>query len=195
MGMLKMVIEGASSIGWGIVIAIVVTAIVYLIIYSMYGKDKRFTPISFIVAPILVALLTYQCSLLVGAVKIKNQCDDIAVTIDALVPPQTNVSQWLSDDDTRNTIKEAVSFIPVANHFIDIDAIAAVDEGDSLGNAMMSKANSNLNWYIVRRLLWCLGLVVIGAVLVIKLLSNTYKSQRRQSVRREMKRVSRRPRR
>ena len=171
-----MVIEGASSIGWGILIATVVTAMVYLIIYNMYGKDKRFTPISFIIAPILVALLTYQCSLLVGAIKVKNQCNDIAIMINSFLP-QNVVRDAIDTDELENAIEQASVFFPVLSELIDIRAIR-MDKSSSLGKAITKNINSKINWFIVRRVLLSLLFVLIATLGLYKSLALAYNTSR-----------------
>ena len=100
-------------------------------------------------------------------------------------------SQEVSLSQASDVIERIVDEYPILHYY--------VDGGDFMGftakelpHAIAQELRSFMRWYIFRRILWCLGFVIIGAVCVIKTMSNGYSMQRIQKIRHDRKRVSRR---
>ena len=165
MGILNTFIEQASNIWWGIVAAVIVVAIIYLIIYFIANPSKAFSPFSFLVGVPLLPLLAFQFYLLFGACGIKQKCNEIATWIDALVPQETFASDY-SREDVANVIDELSIVFPFFSQFIDTEAFAQSDD-TSLGNAITHKFRTYLNWYIVRRVAWSIGFIALAIIGII----------------------------
>lgn len=197
MPVLRTFIEHASNIWWGIILALVVTASLYLIIYTLAGNRGQLHPLSFLIAIPLLVLLSIQSYLLLGAISIKHSCDEISTWIDAFVPEQPNETYSIpySREDVNQALSQLASTFPFITTLVDADDIAT-SGNSSLGEAITKRANSYLNWYIVRRLAWSLGFILLASLGILAL-SGIQKpsTAKTYSQRRNQRRVNRRPRR
>lgn len=96
MDILNRVIEGYSSLGYGLLAAVVVVAILYLVIAGLQGGRKRFTPISYAAGIITGAFLTFQFMYLIGAINLKSDCKD-AVSIMEYLPVVSDLMEVTGD--------------------------------------------------------------------------------------------------
>lgn len=185
-----------SSLVWGILIALSCMALFVFLIKGWY-KDATFSPVSYIIGLILFMLLSFQCIMVVGSLKINNMTDEyegqITKIVDSTYSPSDEVTQSQASDIIDNIIDE----FPILRYYIgggDFSGFTAKE----LPHAIAQELRSFMRWYIFRRILWCLGFVIVGAVCVIKSMSRGYamqRSQRLQRIQHDRKRVSRRPRR
>lgn len=181
-----------SSMIWGILIAVACMALFVFLIKGWY-KDATFSPISYLVGIILFLFLSFQCVLIVGSLKIISMTDEYEQQVAALVAaysPNDEVSQAEASD----VIDAIIDEFPILEYYIgggEFTGYTAIE----LPHAIAQELRSFMRWYIFRRILWCLGFVVVGAVCVIKSLSKNYTSARRPRPQTERRRVSRRPRR
>lgn len=181
MEILNTFIEQASNIWWGIVAAVVVIGTLYLIIYIIQGGSKSFSPLGFLFAVPLLPLLAFQFYLLFGAVSVKHKCSEIAIWIDAVVPIEES-NGIFSREEIDETLKQLVVVFPLAASLIDPEDIS-IENGNTLGEALTHKITSYLNWYIVRRVAWSVGFIVIafgGVVLIQSQSSVSYHRERRE---------------
>lgn len=180
-----------GSIFLGIVIAVGGVVLMFFIIHSWW-RNSNFTPLSFLIAFILFFLLSYQAVLICGAVTIKTYGDDVECTVNKLmdqVPPDTQ----LSSEDAQVILTQVSNEFPIVGYY--------VNKVESWGNTPSSIAKSlvdalhrYLNWFILRRIGWCLLFIVFGAVAVINTISKENrngKSPRYTSRRLNSKRGSR----
>lgn len=85
-------IDTVANIEYGILIAVVLTVIVMVVITSM--NDKRdFNPLSYIIALVLCAILTFQMSRLIGACQISNAASQVNSIIGMVSP---SLSKYIS---------------------------------------------------------------------------------------------------
>lgn len=157
-------IEQSSNIWWGITTAIVVVAILYFIMYALLRGRRSFSPFSYLIAILLLPLLAFQCYLLFGAISVKHTCSEVTEWIDAFVP-EPSPGNVVSREDLNNVTSQLVDAFPIVSKLVDADDIAHSGE-ESLGEAVTRKINTYLNWYIVRRVAWCIGGIVFGCVAI-----------------------------
>lgn len=195
MNILGTFIEQASNIWWGIAAAIVVVAVLYFIIYALHGGARTFSPLSLLPAIPLLPLLSFQFFLLFGSISLKHTCKEVASWIDVLVPDQSPDHSF-SREDVNAVVAQAVSVFPMATKLIDTELITQ-NEDMSLGKALTHKVQGYLNWYIVRRVAWSLGFIVVAVIVSILMIRPTTQSRRPHRPqdayqRRNRQRVSRR---
>jgi len=194
MGILRTFIEQASNLWWGIIAAVVIVAIIYFTLYMLMGGSKSFSPFGFVLAIPLLVLLSIQFFLLFGSISLKHTCTEISAWIDAFVPEFSEDGAY-SREDVNAAISHVVAAFPVSAKLIDAELVAQ-EEDMSLGETLTHKVHSYLNWFIVRRVLWSLGfivLTVLGVILIQPKVTSSYPSQRREY--RERPRPARRNRR
>lgn len=180
-----------GSIFLGIFIAVAGVTLMFFIIHSWW-RNSNFTPLSFLVAFILFCLLSYQAVLICGAMTIKGYGDDVEHTINELASQVPSDMQF-SSEDAQVLLDQVSNEFPIVGYY--------VNRVESWGNTPSTIAKSlvdalhrYLNWFILRRIGWCLLFIICGAVAVINTISRenkTRKSPRYTSKRINSRRASR----
>jgi hypothetical protein len=188
-----------SSAIWGILIAIICMALFVFLIKGWY-KDATFSPISYIIGIVLLFFLSFQCILIVGSLKILDTTDYYESEISRLVDSAYDATDEITMGQADDVIQEIIEQFPLLHHYISGGEFTGFTAKE-LPHAIADELRSYMHWYIFRRVLWCLGFVIVGAVCVIKTLSRRNKPLRhservqRQRVQTERRRVVSRPRR
>jgi len=178
---------------WGVLIAIACMALFVFLIKGWY-KDASFSPISYIVGVLLFLLLSFQCILVVGSLKIIDMSDEYEERISMIVDSSYSPSEEVSQSQASDVIEAIISEYPILQYYISGGEFSGFTANE-LPHAIAQELRSFMRWYIFRRILWCLGFVIVGAVCVIKSMSRSYAKQRPQRIQYDSKHVSRRPRR
>lgn len=178
-----------SSLFWGILIAVLCMALFVFLIKGWY-KDAQFSLASYIVGALLFILLSFQCILITGSLKIISDTDYYELQFQRVVerdyPPLADMSLRQADD----VIKEVISEYPILKYYISGGTFSGF-QAYNLPHALASELASFMRWYIFRRILWCLAFVVIGAIIVIKTMSRS-RPKVHQSISTREKRTDRR---
>jgi len=182
-----------SSVIWGLLIAIACMALFVFLIKGWY-KDATFSPVSYIIGAILFIFLSFQCVLIVGSLKIISMTDDYEQRITSIVESVYSPSDMVSMPQASDVIDTIIEEFPILEYYIGGGEFSGFT-AEQLPHAMADELRSFMRWYIFRRILWCLGFVIVGAICVIKSLSKNYQGIRRQRVQHDRRRVSRRTRR
>ena len=182
-----------GSIIWGVLIAICCIALFVFLIKGWY-KDATFSPVSYIIGAILFIFLSFQCVLIVGSLKIISMTDDYEQRITSIVESVYSPSDMVSMPQASDVIDTIIEEFPILEYYIGGGEFSGFT-AEQLPHAMADELRSFMRWYIFRRILWCLGFVIVGAICVIKSLSKNYQGIRRQRVQHDRRRVSRRTRR
>lgn len=170
MRILNSFIDAYTNIWYGIIVAVIVVAALFFIIAAMQGANKRFSPLTYVLGVALTAFLSFQFTFLIGAVMFKSDCNDISSIINDFIP---NSSLNNSSGDIRNNLKQLAKEEPFIKNFIDIDEIDESLPDGAVGDAILSKVHTYLNWYIVRRLFWSLlAIGIVGTLMYISMERN-----------------------
>ena len=188
-----------SSVIWGILIAVACMTLFVFLIKGWY-KDATFSPISYVVGAILFMFLSFQCVLIVGSLKILDTTDYYEMEITRIVDSTYDSVDEVSMGQADEIIQVIIDRFPLLQYYISGGEFSGFTAKE-LPHAMADELRSFMHWYIFRRILWCLGFVIVGAVCVIRSLSKSRillrQSDRlqKQRVQTERRRVSRRTRR
>lgn len=170
MRILNSFIDAYSSIWYGIIVAVIVVAAVFFIIAAMQGGNKRFSPLTYVLGVALAAFLSFQFTFLIGAIMFKSDCSDISAIINDFVP---NSELANGASDIRSNLRQLAKEEPFIKNFIDVDEIDESLPDGAIGDAILSKVHSYLNWYIVRRILWSLlAIGIVGTLMYISMERN-----------------------
>ena len=170
MRILNHFIDAYSSIWYGIIVAIIVVAALFFIIAAMQGVNKRFSPLTYVLGVALAAFLSFQFTFMIGAIMFKSDCNDITSIINDFIP---NSSLTNGVGEIRSNLKQLAKEEPFIKNFIDVDAIDDSLPDGAIGDAILSKVHSYLNWYIVRRILWSLlAIGIVGTLMYISMERN-----------------------
>lgn len=157
-----------SCLFWGVVIAIVVTAIVLFLVKGFVNKELSL--LSWCAALVMLVLLAIQATLMVGAIKAKGMVSDIEDTVGSLMQTARNTSTTASEQlQITDWIDEVEDEYPFIENIVDFDNLSEEDP-EEIVEVIGNEVNSYLNWYIVRRILWSLGFLVVGVLLTVKLM-------------------------
>ena len=156
---------------WGLLIAVICMGLFIFLIKGWY-KDATFTPISYVVGAILLILLSVQCVLVVGSLKIIDMSEIYEERISIIVDSVYSPSEEVSLSQASDVIDKIIDEYPILHYYIgggDFSGFTAKE----LPHAIAQELRSFMQWYIFRRILWCLGFVLVGAICVIKTMSKT----------------------
>ncbi len=160
-----------GSLFLGILLTLLGIVLMFVLIRSWW-RDSTFTPMSFLVAGILFFFLSFQAILLCSAVTIKSYCSDIEEAVNEMVAGLPNYAE-VPQDKTDLILDEVIERWPLIGYYI--------GSYESWGytpmnytKAMSDEVHHFMNMYILRRLAWALGFIIVGAILVIKTISRQY---------------------
>ena len=188
-----------SSVIWGVLIAVACMALFVFLIKGWY-KDATFSPVSYVVGAFLFLFLSFQCILIVGSLKILDTTDYYETEITRIVDSAYDAADEVTMGQADDVLKTIIDRFPLLQYYISGGEFSGFTAKE-LPHAMADELRSFMHWYIFRRILWCLGFVIVGAVCVIRSLSKSSSTLRqterlqRQRAQTERRRVSRRPRR
>ena len=191
---------------WGILIGIICMVIFFLLIKGWY-KHAEASPATYLVGGILFILLSIQCTMIAGAIKIINTTDYYEEQLERIVEESTPttavdkgkdilgnlMSMYLgsnplgsSEDrevskaESEKIVDQLVDEYPILSNYFNSGYFVGYRVKD-LPHAMAETIRDYMKEFIVYRLLWCLGFVIVGAFVVIKTMSFGYAMERRSS--------------
>lgn len=171
-----------GSLFWGILIAFACIGLFLFLIKGWY-KDAYFNLISYIIAGILCIILIYNCTIICGAIAMKSDLN----FFEALIAQAINLSfsdyDMIVNQETSNEIlQQAIKKHPILNYYIGSGDFSGWKLSE-LPHVMAETLKSYLNKLILRRVLWSLGFVIIGAILATKTISRSGRSGKSSSSR------------
>lgn len=185
-----------SSLLWGILIALLCMAL-FVFIIKGWWKNALFTIWSYLIGFVLFLLLIFQCTMIVGSLKIVDTCDEYEAYFRQVVDSAYEGWQEVNQRDADIVIKKSIAKFPLLEYYISGGEFTG-HSAKNLPTVMADELRSFMWSYIIRRLLWCLGFVLVAGILGIKTLNQYNKRQRlerpRPSEQRSISRASsRRP--
>lgn len=178
MRILNNFIDAYSSVWYGIIAAVIIVAALFFIIASIQGGNKRFSPLSYVLGIALTAFLSFQLTFLIGAIMFKSDCNDISSIINDFIP---NSELTNSVGEIRSNLRQLAQEEPFVKNFIDVDEIDENIPDGAVGDAILSKVHSYLNWYIVRRIAWSLLACAIAGFGILYTMERTPQGRTRRT--------------
>jgi small-conductance mechanosensitive channel len=156
-----------GSVVWGVLIALVMMAL-FIFIVRGWWKDAMFTPVTYVLGGVLTLLLMFQCTMMVGALKIIDMTDYYEEIMQhAVETSYSYLDREATHEETDRVVKELVAQVPLLQHYIGSGWSEGITLRD-VPHAMADELRAYMRSYIVRRLLWSLGFVVVLGVIAIK---------------------------
>lgn len=153
----------AGSLIWGLLISLSCMALFVFIITSWW-KDALFTVWSYLIGALLFLLLAVQCTLIVGSLKVMDTVGEYEVLLTGIVDNLYEGSEEVSVLASDEVIKQSIDRFPLLGYYVGGGEFSGYT-AKQLPTAIAEELRSFMRGYIVRRLLWCLFLVVIAGVL------------------------------
>lgn len=177
MGLFDLLQFSLSSLFYGVLITVVCLVLFFVLIRGWY-KSATMTPISYVIGLVLFFLLSFQCTLIMGAIKVIHISDFYEGEVQQLMQQFFQSNQEVTAQQSTQIVENLVDTYPVLGHFFQSGEFTGYTAAE-LPEVMRQTICTFLRWFIVRRLLWCLAFVIVGAFLVIKSLGSAYVPKRR----------------
>lgn len=161
-----------SSLFWGILIAVASMAL-FVFIIKGWWKDAMFSAWSYMIGAVLFLLLTFQCTMIVGSLKIINSTDSYEAYFTEIIDHMYEGWEQVPTEDADVVIKKAIAEYPLLEYYIGGGEFTGFN-AKQLPGAIAEEMRSFMRKYICRRLLWCLGFVLVAGVIGIKTLDKRY---------------------
>ena len=171
-----------GSLVWGVLIAVLCMALFILIVKGWF-KDAMFSIWSYIIGIILFILLAVQCTMIVGSLKIIDTTDTYEAYFTEIVDNIYDGWEQVPTEQADVIIKKAIGEYPLLDYYIGGGDFSGFN-AKQLPGAIAKELRSFMRAYITRRLLWCLGFVLVAGVLGIITLdrqNNNCRTQRKTS--------------
>lgn len=178
-----------SSIVWGILIAVVCMAL-FVFIIKGWWRNALFTVWSYLIGIVLFLLLTFQCTLIAGSIKIINTTEEYEEYFTEIVNSAYEGWEEVSIEDADVVIKKAIAEYPLLSYYIGGGQFSGYN-AKRLPKAIADELVAVMSAYIGRRLLWCLAFVVIAGFIGIKTINKNNRSARADRTERISARSSR----
>lgn len=173
-----------SSVIWGIQIAVVCMALFFFLIKGWY-KNATFSPVSYIIGAVLFLFLSFQCILIVGSLKIIETTDYYETEISRIIDSAYDATDEVTMGQADDIIQVIIDRFPLLQYYISGGEFSGFTAKE-LPHAMADELSSFMRWYIFRRILWCLGFVIVGAVLAIRSLDRGIKKKKPSNLQRSV---------
>lgn len=159
-----------SSLFWGILIAAVCMCLFFFAIKGWW-KNAEFTIITYIMGFVLFILLSVQCIMICGAIKIISFTDIVEEkTQEILDMRYVSLDSSVSLAESEEVIQLLIDEFPIFENYFGSGYFMGYTV-ETLPAAIGDEIRSFMRHFIFRRLLWCLGFVVVSAIIAIKTIS------------------------
>ncbi len=167
-----------GSLAWGFLIGVLCLVLFFLLIKGWY-KDATFTLITYVVGAVLGLILIFHCTLICGSLAIIRMADALKPLLTEIVEGYaTSLDEYITIEESDEIVKELAHDNPLIAHYIGGGRFQGYTASE-LPAVMISTLKTYMRWYILRRVLWSLGFVILSAIIVIKTMERNYNSQRR----------------
>lgn len=185
--MIEIIKYTSTSLIWGLLLGVFCLGLFFLTIKGWW-KDVHYTFTSYLTGCVLGLILIYQCILLCGAVVVINMANDCEPIITSYVNKYvSDTEKVLPKDETDALLRNLVSENPLVAHYVDTSEFKDC-RARELPSAIVSQVKEDMRWFIVRRILWCVGFSIIATILVIKNISSQ-QDRMHENISRDRKRV------
>lgn len=158
-----------GSLFYGGVITVIFLFLFIFLIKGWY-KDAVFKPVSFVVLGVVALIVLWNSTIICGALAMKSDISAIQTLIENMIEATDLDADDVVDERQSNEIfQEVIERHPILSYYADYCDFSGWSVAQ-LPSAMCETLKDYLNGKILKCLLWSLGFVVVGAVVVIKTL-------------------------
>jgi len=158
-----------GSIFWGAVLAVLVVLLTYVVCRAIRVQSVQGLS-AIIIFIILFLLAGAQTTMIAGALYGKGYVDDISNFANSIVSSSSDAVDF---EELRHNLSDEY---PIAKPILDkIDGSGAanyVSKGHTVVDFVTDNLNDTLNYYILRRILWLIGFVVVAISGILLLADN-----------------------
>jgi len=165
-GLFELLELSFSSLIWGVLITVLCLILFFVLIKGWY-RSAMYTPLSYLIGAILFLFLGFQCTMIVGGLKISSLGQKYAIQLETLVDRLYSSSDEVSAQASTQLVDKLIRENPILQYYIGGGEFSGYT-AEQLPQVVVSTLQTFIRWYIVRRLLWCLFFVGVGAFVVIR---------------------------
>lgn len=154
-----------GSLLLGVLLTIVGIVLIFVLI-RLWWRNCTFTPLSFVVGGVLFFFLAFQAVLICGAVTVKSYCDDVENAINVMVEDLSEDVHF-STGDSQAILDNISREWPLVDDYVNMADFQGYTPA-TIAGSMVDELRSCINWFILRRVGWCLLFVVVGAFILVK---------------------------
>ena len=103
--------------------------------------------------------------------------DEYEQRISLIVEDSYSPSDMVSMPEASDVVDTIIDEYPILEYYISGGEFSGYS-ASQLPHVMADELRSFMRWYIDRRILWCLGFVIVGAICVIRSMSKTRKAKK-----------------
>ncbi|MBQ8673070.1 MAG: hypothetical protein IJ511_03320 [Bacteroides sp.] len=167
-----------DSMFWGVLLAIAGVALLFYLIRSFYPK-YTFTPLSFVAGAVIFVLVAFQSVFICGAFKIKGMTDEMYASINSYIPQSwVACDHAFTTDETQQICDNLRDEYPLFACYVGTADFRGHTPA-TVAQSMVDEIHSFMNRYILRRVAWCLGFIIVGTFIVVKTMEVYRVSMRR----------------
>lgn len=158
-----------ESLLWG---GLITGLFLFLFVFLIKGwyKDAIFKPISFVVFGVLSLIILWNSTIICGALSMKSDISSIQSLIEnAIVSSGIDMNSTIDALKSGEIFQEVIAKHPILNYYADYCDFSGWSVAE-LPSAMCNTLKEYLNGIIVKCVLWSLGFVIIGTIIVVKTL-------------------------
>ena len=159
-----------SSLFWGLLVALACMGLFVLLVKGWY-KDAMFSLVTWFEIILLFILLSFQCTMLVGSLKIMDNIEDFEYNAKILVDQYISGNDVVTEEESQAVLYKLIETYPLLKYYVGSGVFKGYTASE-LPHEMASTLNSYLKWYVFRRLMWCMVFVALAAFFTIRSLSN-----------------------
>lgn len=159
-----------TAVLYGIVLTVFIVGLLYVILRQLCRGAVHTIPF-YVIGVVLFAVLLVQQTLMFGAFKAKGYVDNVAEYVYEVIDLKDGLKESANINNVDPSLTEKVKEeFPMVSLFVNMDKIEEyaedIDDLEDTVPVIKNEFQSALNYYILRRILWSLGVIVVSVVLV-----------------------------
>ena len=163
---------------YGVLITSVLMTVVYFVLRQVNRGTVSTIPF-FLVGVVLFVSLSFQQTLMVGAIKAKGYLNAVAEYVEEIADVKDGIVERTSREVNSDYVQKIKKQFPEFSLFVDVDKFGeSLNDMGTTVTKMKENTSSSLNYYILRRIMWSLGFLVAAIVIVCLLDSGSSSSER-----------------
>ena len=123
-----------------------------------------------IVCVFLFFFLGFQTTCTMGALAIKSVTNDVNITLKQSIHDKTRNYKSLKSNERKMFFDYVVSQYPFIGKYLNYSDFTNYNVTE-MADAMIIELNEYMNWYILKRVGWCLLFIIISDGMIIKFVS------------------------
>ncbi len=166
-----------------------------LFLVSSWRRDVVVSAVGWVAGGLLLLLLTGQIALICGAVKVNSATDYYEELATEIIHETGRTAAAVTEGETGRVVDELTEQVPLLAGFVESGKLQ-VESVAELPHAIAEGVREQVRGFILRRVLWSLGFLAVGTVVVVKTMEGMGRRRggttRREAGRRSERSVGRR---